>query len=176
MGFFGVLNVLDNESSSKFTTNRHQSNSRKPRLHMTARLAAHISNPSHKKKLPLMVEKVTVREGAERTSCCVGHVTWDLVGNPRTAPHQTDHFRLGFRRRSKTAQQVSGFQHYRWIKGIKRERGELRTERRICCIFTKLKIHNLSLSTRTLWRGLSYISNREMPYSHRRMQKIFGVG
>ena len=48
-GIFGDLNVLDYESCSKFTTNRHQSNSLKSRFHMTARLAAHTLNPSTKK-------------------------------------------------------------------------------------------------------------------------------
>ena len=177
-GIFWGLNVLDNESSSKFTTNRHQSNSHKPRFHMTAGLEAHIFNPPTKKSCLSWWKRW--RSGREPSARRVVLVTW-----PGTW--------LGTRelRRTKptTSAQDSGadqrlrskFQAFNIIAGLKglRERGELGTERRICCRFTKLKIHNLSFSTpNPMERPLIYFKQRNAIFTstrHRRMQKIFCV-
>ena len=126
---------------------------------MTARLAAYIINPSHKKSCLSWWKRW--RSGREPSARRVVLVTW-----PGTW--------LGTRelRRTKptTSAQDSGadqrlrskFQAFNIIAGSEglRERGELGTEKRMCCWLTRL-----SLSTRTLERGLSYISNREIPYS-----------
>ena len=143
----------------KVTTNRHQSNSRKPRLCMTARLAAHILNLFHKKSCLSWWKRW--RSGREPSARRVVLVTWpgtwlgtrELRRTKPTTSAQDSGADQGLRSKFQAFNIIAGSKGLRERevnRGLKREyvadSGNLR-------------------STRTLGGGLSYISDREMPYS-----------